>query len=192
MSAPQIYNKSLALIDLWSEKQKVAGDRPFEARQDIFDAAMDMINAAAFAFEDDLSITKQKWHYLVSKQQEAITDDSTEEMVNFINPQIPEDIGVLQNVADFLGGQSTSPFPQITYWYRILTDSVLRRNMNLKDKIIKAQIKECSKRLEEGDGTQLSATDFMIQRESSVARKENRAPDIYSRRIVDEVFVFPL
>ena len=152
---------------------------------------MDMINAAAFAFEDDLSITKQKWRYLVSKQQEAITDDSTEEMVNFINPPIPEDIGVLQNVADFLGGQSTSPFPQITYWYRILTDSILRRNITLKDKIIKAQIKECAKRLE-GDGTQLSATDFMIQRESSVARKENRAPDIYSRRIVDEVFVFPL
>jgi hypothetical protein len=148
---------------------------------------MDIITAAAFAFEDDLSITKGKWQYLVSKPQMAIADDSTEEVVKFINPPIPKDIDVLQNVADFLAEQNHSPFPKISFWYRKLTDSVLRCNMSLKDEIIKARIKECSKRLENGDGTQLSAMDFMIQRESSVARKENRVPDIYSRRIMDEV-----
>ncbi|KAH7126009.1 cytochrome P450 [Dactylonectria macrodidyma] len=65
-SAVQIYEKSLALIDLWSLKVKTSGGKPFPARQDIFDAALDMVSGAAFGFKDDLSITKRQLNHFLS------------------------------------------------------------------------------------------------------------------------------
>ncbi|KAI1870303.1 uncharacterized protein JN550_005231 [Neoarthrinium moseri] len=51
VSAPEIYSKTMALVDLWGLKAQLAENRPFDARRDIIDAAMDIINAAAFSFD---------------------------------------------------------------------------------------------------------------------------------------------
>jgi hypothetical protein len=189
VNAVQIYNKGLALIQLWTVKTKAANGRPFAARQDLFDAAMDMINAAAFGFEDDLSITKQAIQHLIDAPVKIKDDDTktADKPADFIRPDIPPKIACLRDSVEFLGSQIMSPLPLYTYWWRILTDSKVRRQLAAKDEIIKSQLTKSLKRLESGDDTQISATDYMIQREFSVANKEKRAPDFYSRRTIDEV-----
>jgi hypothetical protein len=172
---------------LWSVKAKATGGRPFEARQDIFDAAMDMVNAAAFAFEDDLSITKQNLNYIISAEKPPTIVNADHGALDFSRPPLVSEVAVLQAVAKFLGEQTISPAPKYIRWYKMLTDAKLRRNLVSKDDIIKSRIQKSLKRLEAGDKTQFSATDYLIQREHSVARKENRSPDFYSRRNIDEV-----
>ncbi|KEY74712.1 hypothetical protein S7711_05462 [Stachybotrys chartarum IBT 7711] len=188
VSAVQIYSKSLALIDLWSVKAKATSGRPFEARQDIFDAAMDMVNAAAFAFEDDLSITKQNLNYIISAEKPPTIVNADLGALDFSRPPLVSEVAVLQAVAKFLGEQTVSPAPKYIRWYKMITDAKLRRNLVSKDEVIKSRIQKSLKRLEAGDKTQFSATDYLIQREYSVARKENRSPDFYSRRNIDELF----
>jgi cytochrome P450 len=188
VSAPQIYSKTLDLIDLWSEKTRLAPGRPFEARQDIFDAALDIINAVTFTVSDDMSMTKQKTDHILSHYQVMTSSASEDEPVHFSKPPVPEDIIVFKNVIDLIGSQTVSPLPRVTYWLRYLTDASIRRDVVGKDDLIRARIKDSVDRLEAGDTTQHSATDYMIQREASVARKENRTPDLYSKRIIDELF----
>lgn len=182
----QIYAKSLALVSLWSAKADIAKGRPFAARQDVFNAAMDMVNAAAFAFGDELSITKQTLAHITSGESPQ-EDGGPDDPVEFSRPARTPEIVALQDSADFLGSQVVSPMPRLTTRYKLLTDWKLRRQLAAKDEVIKAQLRKSLERLEGGDERQFSATDYLIQREYSVARKEKRAPDFFSRRTVDEV-----
>jgi hypothetical protein len=193
VSAVQIYSKSLDLIELWSRKAKIAGGRPFHAQQDVFDAAMDMVNAAAFAFDDDMGIIKRNLSSFGSINSTLTPDASgTEQPIEFSRVPVAPEILAMQGVVRFLGTQSVSPWPFLTYWYNMLTNANLRSQFRVKDDVIKKQLEISGKRLEGGDGAQFSATDYLVQREYSVARKENRTPNLYSRRTMDEVSRTPL
>lgn len=148
---------------------------------------MDMINAAAFGFEDDLSVTRGAINHLTSSPVKVKDNAKASEPVDFAHPDVPAEISSLRDTVHFLGTQIVSPLPRYTYWYRILTNSKIRHQLAAKDELIKAQLTKSLKRLESGDETLISATDYMIQREYSVAKKEGRAPDFYSRRTIDEV-----
>lgn len=147
---------------------------------------MDMINAAAFDFEDELSLMKQHLKQLRSSPPPPESEDDSVP-VEFVRSPLTPEIAALEDSSGFLGDQVNSPMPRFTYWYRYLTDAHLRRQMAAKDAVIKGELKKSLERLQGGDGTQSSATDYMVQREFSVAKKEKRAPDFYSRRTIDEV-----
>lgn len=146
---------------------------------------MDMVNAAAFAFGDELSITKQTLAHITAGGPPR--DGGPDDPVEFSRPARTPEIVALQDSADFLGSQVVSPMPRLTTRYKLLTDWKLRRQLAAKDEVIRAQLRKSLERLEAGDQTQFSATDYLIQREYSVARKEKRAPDFFSRRTIDEV-----
>jgi hypothetical protein len=188
VSSVQIYAKSLNLIELWSKKAEIAGGRPFNAQQDVFDAAMDMVNAAAFAFDDNMGIIKRNLSSFGSINNALTPDESeTDQPVEFSRVPVTPEISAMQGVVRFLGTQSVSPWPFLTYWYNMLTNTNLRSQFRMKDDVIKKQLAISGKRLEAGDKAQFSATDYLVQREYSVARKENRTPNLYSRRTIDEV-----
>jgi hypothetical protein len=164
----------------------MAGGKPFEAKRDTFDAAMDMIHAAAFAFGDDMSLIKSQLANLVVKDGLKLSVDSNGSIL-FPRPPVVPEIAALQAVVNYLGDQVKAPIPKLSYWYRYLTDSSYRSNIAIKDQVIKAQINKSLQRHNSGDNTQESATDYLIQRENSVAKKEGRDPDFFSRRTIDEV-----
>jgi hypothetical protein len=145
-----------------------------------------MINAAAFAFGDDLAIIRRQLNYLVSSGDGSFRE-ATNGCVEFTRLPFVSDIAAMVTVADFLGSQIVSPLPTATYYYKMLTDAKLRHAMAAKDEVIKSQIKNSFERLKADDKTLHSATDFLIQREYAVARKENREPEFFSRRNIDEV-----
>ena len=184
-SAPQIYEKSLDLIALWSLKSSSADGKPFAARQDIFDAAMDIVGAAAFGFEDDMAIVKRQIEYF--RENGVKTEENPNGSVDFPRLPLVGDVATLKAVAGYMGFQIMSPFPRITHMYCMSTNSKLRRDIARKDDIIKRQITDSINRFKNGDDTLRSATDYLIQREYSVATKEGRDPDIFSRRTIDEV-----
>lgn len=151
---------------------------------------MDMINAAAFAFGEDLSIIQRQLDSFASERDVPFHEASNGSVEFPRLPSVP-DIDALLTVADFIGSQIVSPLPTVTYYYKMLTDTKLRRAILIKDEVIKLQIKNSFERLKAGDEILNSATDFLIHREYSVARKEKREPDLFSRRNIDEVIPVP-
>lgn len=189
VSSPQIYAKSLALVELWTAKVKLAQGRPFEAREDIYDAALDAINAAAFGFDDELSIIRNSIIHLGVNTPPTTHDNNNDNSTpaKFTRPAVSPEIATIRSCSSFLASQIVSPSPRLTTRYKMLTDFKLRRDLHAKDELIKAQFRKSLDRLEAGDETQHSATDFMVQREYTVSRKEGRVPNFYSGRACDEV-----
>ncbi|ORY68347.1 cytochrome P450 [Pseudomassariella vexata] len=187
VSAPQIYSKTTALVELWTLKAELANGRPFDARRDIFDAAIDIINAATFAFDDSLCTVKHQLDYLATtdSRQLPVNPDGS---VDF--PQLPEldDIAVVHALCDHIGNQFKSLKPKLSHKFKLLTDSSFRRNLARKDELITQEINKSLQRFESGDNTMFSAMDHMLQREREAAKKAGRKPDFHSRRIYDELF----
>ncbi|KAI0448178.1 cytochrome P450 [Xylaria telfairii] len=187
VSAPQIYAKTMALVDLWTLKAELGEGRPFKARRDIFDAAIDIINAAAFGLEDDQSTVKNQSDFLRSKPgyKPAINDDGT---VAF--PELPTlpDIAAIEAIGLHLGEQFKAPFPKLMHRFQMLTSPTLAGNFARKDKFIYDEIDKAVVRLRKGESGTRSAMDHILQREMNAAEKAGRDPIFHSPRIHDELF----
>jgi hypothetical protein len=176
----------MTLVDLWMLKAKLAKGRPFNAKKDIIDAAMDIINAAAFSFDDGMSTTKHQLDHLAGMTSTHIVeckDGSTD------FPRLADlpDIAAISAVADHLGTQFRSVMPRLDHKIRMLTQPNLRRNFARKDAMISREIAKSLARFKAGDHTMFSALDHLLQREINAAQKADRQPVFYSSRIKDEV-----
>lgn len=176
----------MALLELWSLKAKLANGRPFNAKKDVVDAAMDIINAAAFSFDNAMSTTKHQLDYLCGMGSSKWFE-SSDGSVEFPRlPDIPE-IAAVCAVADHLGTQFRSVMPRLDHKIRLLTQPALRRNIALKDTMISREIARSLARFNNGDHTMFSALDHLLQREMNAASKADRPPVFDSPRIKDEV-----
>lgn len=145
-----------------------------------------MINAAAFAFDDSLGIIKAQLATLEShdKPEFKVAPNGSFEF--------PRDfqygrMASFKASSEYIGNLFKSTWPTQSHRYQMLTNSRLRRQLRERDDLIKERIAKSLKGLESGDQIQRSAVDLILQRELAVAKKEGRAPDFYSRRIIDEV-----
>lgn len=178
----------MTLVQLWSLKAKIARGRPFAAHPDMFNAAMDMINAAAFAFNDSLSGTRHQLDYLSSLVDftPSVAPDGSIEF-----PQLPTlpDLAAFITIFKASGVTATSPLPMLTHRYQIATNSELRRAMAHRDRVLHREIQKSLRKMEErnDDGMGSSAVENILRREEAVAAKEGRQPDFHSGRIRDEV-----
>ncbi|KAK6067157.1 cytochrome p450 monooxygenase [Seiridium cupressi] len=187
VSAPEIYSKTMMLVNLWTLKAKSANGKPFDARKDIVDAAMDIINAAAFSFDDSMSTTKHQLDYLAGNgASQIVTGDGGS--IEF--PRLPDipDIAAISAIADHLGTQFRSIMPRLDHKIRLLTQPDLRRNITRKDAMISREIARSLARFENGDHTMFSALDHLLQREMNASQKAGRQPDFTSPSIKDEIF----
>ncbi|CAJ2509662.1 Uu.00g146880.m01.CDS01 [Anthostomella pinea] len=188
VSAPQIYAKTMTLIDLWTLKAGVAQGRPFNARRDIFDAAIDIINAVTFGLDDDLSTVKKQLDTLMSIQNLEAAPVAADGSIKF--PELPEmpDIAAINAVGDHVGDLFKSIYPIMYHRYKVLTNRKLAENIARKDRLIHAEIDKAVVRLRDGDSETRSAMDHILQREINAAAKSGREPVFHSPRIHDELF----
>ncbi|KAI0486964.1 cytochrome P450 [Xylaria cf. heliscus] len=187
VSAPEIYTKATALVDLWALKTELGEGQPFNARGDIYDAAMDIINAAAFGLGDDQTTIKNQWNFLRSKPGYRPTTDDYGAVVFPSLPLLPN-IAPIEAIGAHLGEQMRTPFPRLTHRFRMLTSPTLAKDYALKDKFLHDEINKAVVRLRKGEGGLRSAMDHIIQREMSAAEKAKREPVFHSPRIYDELF----
>ncbi|KAI8627167.1 cytochrome P450, partial [Xylariaceae sp. FL1651] len=187
VSAPQIYDKTMSLVDLWSLKAKLGEGRPFNARKDIFDAAMDIINAVAFGLEDDQSVVKSQLNALLSRRDLPLPLSADGTVVFPDLPELPT-IATIQAVSNHLGDQLNSLFPRLSHRYQMLTSPTLAKDFAQKDQFLRNEIEKAVMRLRKGEGGTRSAMDHILQREMNAAEKANRQPVFHSSRIYDELF----
>jgi hypothetical protein len=186
VTAAEVYKKTQNLVDLWRFKTAAITDgRPFEASHDMQDTAMDIVNAAAFAFDSDMSVIAGRLEGCRGDSGQPFADANGG--VDFARASYPKLLQPLRNVAHYVGDVVQSPFPRLAHHFRILLDRKLRSDFANRDKTICGQIQQSLDRLQAGDEVQRSACDFMVQREMRIAKKEGRAPDFFSERIMHEV-----
>lgn len=163
----------------------MANNKPFDARHDIFNAAMDIINAAAFAVKDDFSTTKHQLDFLshsTAKVQETANGSVEFERL----PQLPE-VEPFIVAGDYIGSLFKSPIPKLSHMANLLINPKLRCDITSRKQTIQDQIDKSIQRLASGNETQRCAVDHILQRERSVAGREGRDPNFHSDRILDEV-----
>ncbi|KAI0195159.1 cytochrome P450 [Xylaria flabelliformis] len=189
VSAPQIYAKTMALVDLWALKAELGEGRPFNARRDIFNAAIDIINAVAFGLEDDQTTIKNQAKFLSYKsgQRPAINADGT---VDF--PELPTlpNITAIEAIGLHLGEQFKTPFPRLMHRFQMLISPTLAKHFTQKDKFIRDEIDKAVVHLCKDESGTRSAMDHILQREMRAAEKAGREPIFHSPRIHDELFGF--
>ncbi|KAF2967823.1 hypothetical protein GQX73_g5741 [Xylaria multiplex] len=187
VSAPQIYYKTMALVDLWSLKTKLGESKPFNARKDIFDAAIDIINAVAFGLEDDQSTVKNQIDFLLSKPDFRPTPNADGSVMFPELPTLPT-MAAICEIGVHLGEQFKAPFPKMAHRYALWTSPTLAKSIARKDKFLRDEIDKAVVRLRKGESGTRSAMDHILQREMNAAEKAGREPVFHSPRIHDELF----
>ncbi|TWU71301.1 hypothetical protein ED733_002374 [Metarhizium rileyi] len=190
VSAPAIYNKAKALIDLWEVKTEVGQGRPFAAFQDINEATVDIILAVSFGLEDTHSIIRRQMKSLSAKAKRRIPAEPSSP-VEFSRPLLPPNIEALITVSKSLHVSLTSPMPGLHHW--ILKKTKWKKQFQRKEEIITLEISKAVQRLASGDGSDSnsrSAMDLMILREMSAARKAGREPVFNMPSMRDELLGF--
>ena len=189
VSAPEIYKKTQSLIDLWRFKvAAVTNGLPFEAGYDMHDAAMDVVTAAAFAFDNDMSVIHTRLEQCRTGDAQPVIDANGGN--DFPRAPYPKMLQPLRDVAKYMGDVISSPAPRMAHLFRMTWDWKLRANFAAKDKVIFGQIQQSLDRFQAGNDVQRSACDFLIQRQTTIAEKEGQAPDYFSERIRDEASTF--
>ncbi len=186
MSAPEIYTKAINLVDLWTLKARLGAGRPFDADRDIVDVAMDIINAASFGLDDDLSMVKHQLNSLTTLSDVELPTNA-DGAVEFTHPPDVTEIAAIHEIAFNLGEQFKSIFPRFSHYYRLLTNPAFRKAIAVKDEFIYNEIEKALERYRSGNEHMRSAMDHVLQREMNAARKAGRQPVFHSPRIHDEV-----
>ncbi|KAI0554688.1 cytochrome P450 [Xylaria curta] len=167
-------------------KAELGEGRPLNARRDIFDVAIDIINAVALGLEDDQSTIKNQANFLSyeSGYKPAINADGT---VAF--PELPTlpNIAAIEAIGIHLGEQFKTPFPGLMHRIQMLTSPTLAKHFAQKDKFVRDEIGNAVVRLRKGESGTRSAMDHILWREMRAAEKAGRALIFHSPRIYDEV-----
>lgn len=176
----------MALVDLWRLKAEMGQSQPFNARRDIFDAALDIINAVAFGLEDNQSTVKNQLDHLLSRPGFR-PPPNADGSVSFPELPIMPDVAAIEAIEIHLGEQFKAPFPRLAHRFQMLTSPTLAKNFARRDKFLRDEIDKAVVRLRKGESGTRSAMDYILQREMNAADKAGREPVFHSPRIHDEV-----
>lgn len=176
----------MTLIELWVSRTKAADGRPFSATDDIYDAAVDIINAVAFGLDDSMSILKAQLDNLttLSNTEFPVNANGSVEF-----PRVPykSEIEAVRIVTEHVGEQFKTFFPVFNHYYDLLTHPTLSKSIVQKNKLIHDEIEKSLVRLRNGEDETRSAMDHILQREMRAATKDGRKPEFHSMKIYDEV-----
>jgi hypothetical protein len=191
VNAPQIYAKSMLLIDLWRRKAKIAAGVPFIFRQDIHKAALDIIMAAAFGLDEDESCIK--------KQSEVLSRHGPSHffprtIVHFEDVPMDREAKAITDLAASVKIGFSSPMPVQHHWVlRQLPH--LARAIKTKNAMMRRKIEESLTRMPRDDEEALklsrTALDSMLYRERLLANRGGREPNYHASYIYDEVHCNP-
>lgn len=173
---------------------RLANGITFEAKTDVFAALADMVSAAAFTLEPADSLIR-KWNTHLQQIQLAASATGESSAAFSVNrdgiaefsrgARVPY-YDSLDRLSKHQGDQARAVFPNLEHWYKMATDTTLRRAYQTVKTYETEQIEKSLARMQHS-GAQQSAVDHLLFREGQVAEKEGRKPEFYSKRIYDEV-----
>ncbi|KAH3973034.1 hypothetical protein HBH64_051440 [Parastagonospora nodorum] len=189
VAAPQLHQNFMDLIRLWSEKQRLAEGRPFEVKQDIFDAALEAIWAAVFGNAGTATVTRNQID-LLSGQKNVSLPASVDQAVEFPKAPAPAEFRAVLELTESIEEVIKSPFPLTTGFIQRYLPSG-RRNLRIKAQFTAREITKAEARMKASDGKETkitNAVDHVLRREKMAAEKQQRAPKYQSTIIKDELF----
>ena len=177
-------------MELWRIKASIAKGRPFPAYQDIYGAALDIINGVAFAVPTTETIMTREITHLRTNPPPKI--DGGEEAI-FPFPSLPLDLEAQAciDVVDSISVAFRSPVPRLSHFLYRQTPH-MRRVLKIKDNMIRRNIGKGLVRMEErvegGKEREMRcAVDMILLREKAIAQKAGIKPDYYRPAIQGEV-----
>jgi len=189
VAAPQLHHSFMDLIKLWSEKQRLAEGRPFEVKQDIFNAALEAIWAAVFGNAGTATVTRNQID-LLSGQKSVSLPASIDQAVEFEKAPAPPEFRAVLELTESIEEVLKSPFPLITGFIQRYLPSG-RKNLRIKAQFTSREIAKAEARMEASSSQETkitNAVDHVLRREKIAAEKQHRAPEYQSTMIKDELF----
>jgi len=189
VAAPEVYNNLMDLIQLWNEKERLSQGRPWSAKDDIYDVALESIWAAVFGIEETATVTKEQLALLSPLKSIDLPASKDEEAV-FERAPAPAAFDAVIKLTDSLEMVGKSPMPRIQgLIMRYLMPSI-KRLMVLRDKAIKEEVIKAENRMNtSGKKDNIkAAVDHMLRREKAFAEKQGRKPDYHSKVMYAELF----
>ncbi|EXJ69984.1 uncharacterized protein A1O5_07057 [Cladophialophora psammophila CBS 110553] len=188
VTGPQIYANTETFVKLWDFKTQVAQGHAFEASEDIYNVALDVIFAAAFGLEIQDSNTFAQLQQL-SSAKNLDRPQSLSDPMPFPQFHRPATFEAIATLTESLEVSIKAPFPRFAHWV-LRQLPYMRKARAAKEKLFSDMVEESLSKLSSGTKVKRSALDDILQRETAAAKKENRSPVYHSRAIYDELFGF--
>lgn len=195
VAGPAIYDRVTTMIDLWREKSRIAEGRPWKADEDVDHVALDAVVAFTFGetFAHHATLPELDLIRSLDKQDvEALRMQHPNHSIPLafpttkLDPVLKAVLDVTATVQEVQG----NPVPDLKWWW-VLRQPRIKQAMKLKEDCIHQGIQDGIYRMNLPKGADMkSALDHMVQKEKSLAEKEGRGPDYFSRVMVDEVSNF--
>ncbi|KIX99549.1 uncharacterized protein Z520_05125 [Fonsecaea multimorphosa CBS 102226] len=188
VAGPQIYGSTETFIKLWDFKAQVAQGHAFEAGQDIYNVALDVIFATTFGLQIKDSNTSAQLQQL-SAAKSLDPPQSLTDPISFPAFHRPADFEAIATLTESLEVSVKAPFPRFAHWV-IRQFPYMRKARAYKEKLFSDMVVESLRKQSSGNQVKRSALDDILQRETAAAKKEDRQPEYHSRAIYDELFGF--
>ncbi|KAI1375605.1 cytochrome P450 [Hypoxylon crocopeplum] len=196
VAGPAIHQNVCTLVDLWKVKSRIADGRPWPAAEDVDNVALDAVMVFAFGelFGQKHSATRPNLGAVEAMDAAAIASlrnsGTMDEPVHFPEGKVDDLLRATLELVATVGEVQGSPLPDLK-WAYVNSKPRIRRAYKIKEEYVKVEIRDALSRMK---GTEdefvKSAVDHMVFREKVLAEKDGRAPDYFSRVMMDEVFGF--
>lgn len=191
VASGHIYIAASDMIDLCREKMRLAEGRPFPLHDDIHRGVLDAIWAVAFG--TDIGTTKMQLKLLAGIEKIPLPKYGIAP-AHIPLASTPEEFNCIITIANSGEIPLRSPLPRLHYRLALKFFPSLRAAMKRKDKLIRERLEEAWNKFNGGPTMETeqprSATELIVQREVSIAKKENRPPQYNTPDIQDELFGF--
>ncbi|OQE42360.1 hypothetical protein PENCOP_c004G07675 [Penicillium coprophilum] len=191
VSAPRIYDAFTSLVNVWTEKARLANGHPFSALDDVYRAALDAIWAVSFPLNPrDSLMYAQRW--LLTSLTSINTTSSTDinEPAVFPEVSIPDVASSIFTLTESLESMMLSPIPKLKFWFMSQLP-YMRRARAVKEATMASELEKAKARFSSGTQEERiarCALDAILRRELAAAKQENREPTYNTRTIFDEIF----
>ncbi|KAI3329672.1 cytochrome P450 monooxygenase [Ustulina deusta] len=193
VAGPVMHRNVATMIELWRTKSRIADGRPWKAADDVNQMALDAVTAFAFGEDFEHSATEPALLAVQEMSKETLAEiegKGKNDVVDFPKGEEDEVLRSIRELTETVGDVQGNPSPTLT-WFITTKKPRVRRAIRIKEQCVAEELKNGVRRLEETSGRVIkSAVDQMIVREKSLAEKDGRAPDHFSRVMVDEIFGF--
>lgn len=195
IAGPIIYQNVLNRMDAWVVKCRIANGRPWSASADVRNAALDAIMGFAFGPESEHSAARSMLEVLPTRQTREHYDkheqtESADEPIDLLPEQLSHVSQAMLDLTETVMEIHGSPIPSLK-WAYVNRKPRIRKARRCKEQYIAQQVQDAVTRMKRaipGDASWVtSATDQVILAESTLADRDGRAPNYFSRLILDEV-----
>ncbi|KAM0247749.1 hypothetical protein ACHAQJ_009710 [Trichoderma viride] len=180
--APSTYALVLRLVELWRNKTRLAGDKPFSAGADLDRVNFDIMMRLFFG-EHFGSSSLDAQIGLLSGEKSPDTGLHGEAV--FPEAAIHQTFHALHDAGRTVTQIMTSLWPKLTLRW-IPWTAGYRRIQSAKKLLVREQVPKAIARVRSGEKS--AGIDYILSREQAAAKQEGREPDFDNEMIINEFF----